>query len=284
MIFVVETRVPLYYSSWNTMPDSGDDDMTMKKAGVLFYGILFSLMVIVTLLVPSAEGPYRWALVVPIALAVVFFRLRFSALFGPSLFFLLCYLFRFLPIPPLSFLLIIPIVVYTAIVLFAPSIRRETAWLKWGAVTPRLIGGALVVVVLSSAALIVWYRIVQPDIAAFTRFIPQWPLPLVLLGGLGFAILNGVVEEVIFRGIVWDGVAALVPAPFVLLIVQAVFFGTAHFWGVPSGIIGAVLATIYGIMLGVIRKRAGGLLMAIVTHVFADIVIFCILLDIVGRI
>ncbi len=37
-------------------------------------------------------------------------------------------------------------------------------------------------------------------------------------------------------------------------------------------------------MLGIIRERAGGLLTAIVTHVFADIVIFCILLDIVGRI
>jgi membrane protease YdiL (CAAX protease family) len=37
-------------------------------------------------------------------------------------------------------------------------------------------------------------------------------------------------------------------------------------------------------MLGIIRMRSGGLLMAIVTHVFADIVIFCILLDIVGRI
>ncbi len=181
-------------------------------------------------------------------------------------------------------MLIIPIAIYSAVVLFTPSIRRETGWLKWGAVTPRLIAGSLVVVVLSSAALILWYRVVQPDIAAFTRFIPQWPLPLLLLGGLGFAILNGVVEEVIFRGIVWDGIAALVPAPFVLLTVQALFFGTAHFWGVPSGVIGAVLATIYGIMLGIIRMRGGGLLMAVVTHVFADIVIFCILLDIVGRI
>ncbi len=216
------------------MPDNGDDKMTMKKAGALFSGLLFSLIIAVTLLIPSAEGPYRWALVVPIAFAVVFFRLRFSALFGPSLFLLLCYLFRLAPLPPLSFLYIIPIAVYAAVVLIVPPIRRETGWLKWGAVTPRLIAGSLVVVVLSSAALILWYRIVQPDITAFTRFIPQWPLPLLLLGGLGFAILNGVVEEVIFRGIVWDGVAALVPAPLVLLIVQALFFGAGALLGGPQ--------------------------------------------------
>jgi uncharacterized protein len=245
--------------------------------------ILFTLMVIVTLLVPSAGGPYRWALVLPLVCAVAFFGLRFFPLFGPSLFLLLCYLFRLLPVPPLSFLLIVPIAVYTAVVLFSPPVRRETTWLAWGAVTPRLIAGSLVVVVVSSAALVAWYRVVQPDIAAFTRFIPQWPLPLVLLGGLGFAILNGVVEEVVFRGIVWDGAAAFIPVPWVLVIVQAVFFGTAHFWGVPSGVVGAVLATIYGIMLGVIRKRAGGILMVTVTHVFADIVIFCILLDMAGR-
>ena len=174
--------------------------------------------------------------------------------------------------------------IYTAVVLFVPPIRRETTWLKWGAVTPRLVAGSLVVVALSSAALVGWYRLMQPDIASFTRFIPQWPLYLVLLGGLGFALLNATVEEVIFRGIVWDGVAALIPVPWVLLTVQAAFFGTAHFWGVPSGVIGAVLATIYGIMLGVIRMRAGGLLMVTITHVFADIVIFVILLDIAGRI
>lgn len=282
--FVVETRARLYYSPHNTMPDSGDDAMTMTKTGRLFCGLLFTLIVLVTLLIPSAEGPYRWALTIPLVLSVVFFRLRFPALFGPALFLLLCYLFRLAPLPPLSFLYIIPIVLYTAVVRFTPSIRRETTWLTWGAVTPRLVAGALAVVVVSGAALFLWYRIVQPDIAAFTRFIPEWPMPLLLLGGLGFAVLNGVVEEVIFRGIVWDGVAALVSAPVALLVLQALFFGTAHFWGVPSGIVGAVLATIYGVMLGIIRQRAGGLVMAVVTHVFADLVIFCILLDIIGKI
>ncbi|MBN2224031.1 MAG: CPBP family intramembrane metalloprotease [Deltaproteobacteria bacterium] len=258
--------------------------MTLKTTGTLLSLILFCLMVIVTLLVPSAAGPYRWLLIVPLAGAVVFFRFSFFPLFGPTLFLLLCYLFRFLPLPPLSVLLIIPIAVYTGIVLTARPVRRETTWLSRCAVTPRLVIGAVAVVAVSSAALVAWYLIMDPDITVFTEFIPARPLYQLLVGGLAFALLNGVVEEVIFRGILWDGIKALVPAPWVLLTVQALFFGTAHFWGVPNGIVGAVMATIYGLMLGIIRLRADGLLMAIITHVFADIVIFCILLDIAGRI
>ncbi len=258
--------------------------MTSRKTDAAACGFLFCLMVIATFLVPSAGGPYRWVLVFPFACAVVFFRLRFFPLFGPCLFLLLCYLFKLLPLPALSFLLIIPIVVYTAIVFLVPQIRRTTAWLAWGRVTPGLIAWSLAVVAVSSAALVAWYRLVHPDIAVFTQFIPPRPLYQLLIGGLGFALLNATVEEAIFRGILWDGVAELVPASWVLIVVQAVFFGTAHFWGVPNGIVGACLAFAYGVMLGIIRMRAEGLLMVIVAHVFADIVIFLILLDIIGRI
>lgn len=261
----------------------GNEDVTSKRMDDAACGLLFCLMVIVTLLVPSAEGPYRWALIAPLACAVIFFGFRFFALFGPALFLLTCYLFRLAPVPPLSVLLIIPIMVYTAVVLLTPPLRRETAWLKWGAVTRRLVAWSIVVVVVSSAALVVWYRLVGPDIAVFTEFIPERPLYQLLIGGLGFALINGVVEEVIFRGILWDGLRALIPVTWVFLLVQGLFFGTAHFWGVPNGILGAVLATIYGIMLGVIRLRSGGLAMVIVTHACADIVIFLFLLDTIGR-
>jgi uncharacterized protein len=247
-------------------------------------GLLFSLMVIVTLLVPSDEGPYRWVLIVPLACTVVYFAVKQPPLLGPGLFLLLCYLFKLLPLPPLSFLLIIPIVVYTAIVFLALPIRRTTTWLAWGSVTPRLALWSVAVVVVSSAALAAWYRLMHPDIAVFTRFIPPRPLYQLLIGGLGFALLNATVEEVVFRGIIWEGLAALTSTRWIILIMQGFFFGTAHFWGVPNGIVGAGLAFTYGIMLGIIRMRAGGLLMVIVTHVFADIVIFLILLDIMGRI
>jgi membrane protease YdiL (CAAX protease family) len=255
-----------------------------KRLETIFHLILFSLMVLIYFIRWPIQGAGGWITIAAVAGAVVYFGLRRPPLLGPSLFMLLCYLFRLLPLPALSFLLIIPIVFYTGIVLTVGPIRRTTTWLMWGAVTPRLVVGSIVVVAVSSTALVAWYLFLHPDITVFTQFIPARPLWQLLIGGLGFALLNATVEEVIFRGIVWDGVEEIVSNRWGILLIQAVFFGTAHFQGVPNGIVGACLAFIYGIMLGVIRMRSRGLLMVTITHVFADIVIFCILLDIIGRI
>jgi membrane protease YdiL (CAAX protease family) len=255
-----------------------------KRLETITHLALFSLMVLIFFILWPVEGAGHWIMIASLAGAVVYFGLRRPGLLGPSLFMLFCYLFRLLILPGLSFLLVFPIVIYTGIVLTVGPIRRKTTWLAWGAVTPRLVVGSIVVVAVSSTALVAWYLLLHPDIAVFTQFIPARPLWQLLIGGLGFALLNATVEEVIFRGIVWDGVEEIVGNPWGVLVAQAVLFGTAHFHGVPSGITGACLAFIYGIMLGVIRMRARGLLMVTITHVFADIVIFCILLDIIGRI
>ncbi len=258
--------------------------MAAKKLDTIFGLILFSLLVIFSLLVPPIEGIYRWVTIAVLLFIVAYFSLRRPPLLGPSLFLLMCYLFRLLPFVSLGLLLIVPILVYTALVLAARPLRKDTTWLAWGAVTPRLAVYSLVVVIVSSGALVLWYRLLHPDIAVFTRFFPPRPLYQLLVGGLGFALLNAIVEEVIYRGIIWQGLTKLIGTPWAVLVVQALFFGAAHIWGVPNGVVGVALAFIYGIMLGLIRMRAGGLLMAIITHVFADVVIFVILLEVIGRI
>ncbi|WP_437619116.1 hypothetical protein [Sorangium sp. So ce1151] len=48
--------------------------------------------------------------------------------------------------------------------------------------------------------------------------------------------------------------------------------------GFPSGAVGVGLAAIYAVMLGVLRRRAGGLLALCVAHVAADLTIFALLL------
>jgi membrane protease YdiL (CAAX protease family) len=55
-------------------------------------------------------------------------------------------------------------------------------------------------------------------------------------------------------------------------------FGVGHLHGFPSGWIGVGLATIYGLMLGVVRLRTGGLLAAWIAHVAADFTIACLIL------
>jgi membrane protease YdiL (CAAX protease family) len=62
------------------------------------------------------------------------------------------------------------------------------------------------------------------------------------------------------------------------LLVQAWLFGALHYReGFPNGAWGLVMTAVYGIMLGVLRRRSQGMLAPWAVHVFADCVIFTIL-------
>ena len=62
------------------------------------------------------------------------------------------------------------------------------------------------------------------------------------------------------------------------VLVQAAAFGLLHLSGFPGGAVGVGLAAVYGVMLGVLRRRAGGLLAPYVAHVAADLTVFVLLL------
>ena len=57
------------------------------------------------------------------------------------------------------------------------------------------------------------------------------------------------------------------------LLWQAAAFGALHIEGFPRGWLGVGLAGIYGLFMGVIRTRAGGMFAPWIAHVFTDIVI-----------
>ena len=59
---------------------------------------------------------------------------------------------------------------------------------------------------------------------------------------------------------------------------QAVSFAALHYLtGFPSGMLGFFMVLVYGVMLGVIRRRSSGLLAPWIAHVMTDIAIFSIL-------
>jgi len=53
--------------------------------------------------------------------------------------------------------------------------------------------------------------------------------------------------------------------------------------GFPSGVLGFFMVLVYGVMLGVIRRRSKGLLAPWVAHVTTDIAIFSILAVVLFR-
>ena len=136
----------------------------------------------------------------------------------------------------------------------------------------------LTTIVVTAAALVAWQRLFDGRLPqAYVEAAAGRPLWLLVLGGAGFSLVNAAVEEAIFRGVLQTALER-VSGPVVAVVVQAVAFGLLHIVGVPTGIIGALMAGTWGLLLGVMRWRTRGVLAPYLAHVAADATIFCMLL------
>jgi membrane protease YdiL (CAAX protease family) len=177
------------------------------------------------------------------------------------------------------FYLLVPLAIYTAVVLAIPPLRRSVRWIRLGRIDLTVLALMLATIVIASVALVLWYVVnrYDPDIGNLGRQIPDWHLTYVVLVGVGFSVANALLEEVVFRGVLYDALADSYGVVATLCI-QGLAFGVVHAHGFPHGVIGVVMASVYGIVLGLLRHRSGGLLAPFVAHVFADATIFGILL------
>lgn len=135
----------------------------------------------------------------------------------------------------------------------------------------------LIIALISAAALVAWVGLLRPDLSRFIAMLPHWPSPLLLLLGIGFSIVNSILEELLWRGFLQSWLLSVVN-PTLAIGVQAISFGAIHFTGFPGGFVGIALATIYGLMVGVLAFRSSGLLAPCAAHVVADAVIFALVL------
>jgi membrane protease YdiL (CAAX protease family) len=108
-------------------------------------------------------------------------------------------------------------------------------------------------------------------------YVPALPLPVLIVGAIGFAIVNATLEEIVWRGAIQDGLEPLFGATGAIAL-QAVSFGVQHLHGVPRGASGILLAGTWAVMLGLLRRHARGLLAPILAHVVADATIAIIIL------
>lgn len=160
-----------------------------------------------------------------------------------------------------------------------PGVRGERGlaqWLRAGSLGWPGISWAGAIAIASGAALVGWSIFTRPDLADLTRGLRGMPLAALLGGGVAWAALNAFGEESIFRGALTDGLEAAF-GPRQALAIQAVAFGAAHWHGVPRGVAGVLLATVYGLMLGLLRARTRGLLAPMLAHLFANLVVFSLL-------
>jgi uncharacterized protein len=193
---------------------------------------------------------------------------------------LLCVLFALpLLIPilrPWPLYLLVPLTAYALIVAVVPPLRREVRWLRVGRLDGPVLAGTAAVIVFASAALVLWFVLARPDVGDLANQIPRTGVvPLVLLGA-GFSVLNAGMEEAAFRGVMQEALTAEW-GPWWGIGLQGVLFGVIHAQGFPRGVEGMVMASVYGVALGLLRWRSGGLAASCAAHVCADATIFALL-------
>ena len=171
-----------------------------------------------------------------------------------------------------------PLAVYAVVIGVSQHLRKSVLWMRPGRLGVDIWLLVSLVVVVSSGALVAWNFICRPDISPSLANIPPMPFWFLPLAGVGFALLNSAVEEAIFRGIFLQASDSAVGAGTISLVIQAVFFGWLHYSeiGFPKGLAGVAMASVYGLLLGYLRYRSGGMLAPWLTHAGTDIAVFTI--------
>jgi hypothetical protein len=137
------------------------------------------------------------------------------------------------------------------------------------------------VVVVAAAGIATWVAAAGPDAYSegtrlAVRQARAQPIWIVAPVGVLFAVANAGAEEAFFRGAFMGGLTDSVGLSAALPI-QALSFGLLHLGGFPSGFVGVVLAAAYGVMLGLLRIRARGLLAPWMAHALADLAIISVI-------
>lgn len=121
----------------------------------------------------------------------------------------------------------------------------------------------------SALALVVWTSVADPPPPPFLAGFDGAPVWAVGLGVAGFSLVNSVWEEALYRGVLQNELTdTLGVAPAV--VVQAGAFGFAHLHGFPSGWVGVLMSGGWGLCLGVLRLKSGGMAAPYVAHIAAD--------------
>jgi uncharacterized protein len=177
---------------------------------------------------------------------------------------------------PWPWYLLLPLLIYGALAWTVPFLRRTAPRLRFGRLGGAPLGCAIALSAATAGILIGFHVLVRPDVTTLAAGLPIAAFGNLVLAGVVFSLLNAMLEELVFRGILWEALAREWNAG-VALGVTSVFFGLFHLYGYPPGPLGVVLAGLFGLALGLLRWWTGGLGLVVACHICADVTIFSLM-------
>lgn len=173
--------------------------------------------------------------------------------------------------------LLLALALYALLAATIPDLRLVGDWFRRGRFTPPtliLIIGSLVLV---SIMLILWRPAVASAFAGVRLRLPQHGVALPAIAIL-FVLTSAAADELAFRGVILSSLQETWGANAVSLLVQAVAFALYYPYTLPHSFTGMSFIFIYGVLLGLIRRRSSGLLAPWITHVLVDLLLLMALL------
>ena len=170
------------------------------------------------------------------------------------------------------------IIISLLIVLPFKAARSWNGWAKAGSIHLSTLFIILGVGIVSTAALIAWAQWtdnfgVAVTMAAGIQYYPKVVVSVLFIPG--FALLNSVAEEVVYRGVLQTALTDFFKNSYLVISLQAAAFAALHFAaGFLNGITGYIMTFMYGSVLGYLRMLSNGLLAPILSHIIADLAIF----------
>jgi uncharacterized protein len=182
-----------------------------------------------------------------------------------------------------SVILALGLLGYAGVVRIVPWLRGTATWARWGSFDAAVCLFSLAAWLLAAVALVSWYLLLHPNIADIVKaYVPTLPVGLLIVAGVIFSMVNAAVEEGAYRGVILHALDRSLGPGFAALLLQACAFGAIHIRGFPRGWLGVGLACIFGLLMGIIRRRAGGMFAPWIAHVFTDVVIAGIVIFLAG--
>ena len=167
-----------------------------------------------------------------------------------------------------------PLIAYLVIVGCIPSLRRSITWLRIGRITLATSAATLALIVVVTTVLFVIPQARFPR--EFEQVLPFRTVFGIFISGALFVAINATVQEMVFRGVLFDSLESIW-GRWAAILVSAFVFGITHLsatklrsWSAILGVGYASLAMDFGVAVGFLRAWSGGLALPIFAHVAAD--------------